>query len=348
MRIGGENGSMLDKNFSAKWSKSLADGRLECLLCPRHCRLREGQRGFCFIRKRCEGQLVNTAYRASLGFHIDPIEKKPLNHFYPGTTALSFGTPGCNLGCLFCQNWHLSRAQEAHSGGSNVKPAHIAQAALMNGCRSLAFTYNDPIIWADFALETAEACRELGIKTVAVSNGYMEPEPRRLFYEYIDAANIDLKAFNEDFYRRYCLAHLQPVLDTLVYIKHRTSTWLELTTLIIPELNDSPQEMRRQCSWIVRELGADVPLHLSAFHPSFRLSDRPATPTETLINLRQIALECGLLYVYTGNIHAPETQATYCPKCGEMLIERQFYEVDERALNKGVCQRCGTQIAGRF
>lgn len=330
------------------WSALREDGRRECRLCPRHCRMKDGQRGFCFIRQNQRGKIVNTAYATSLGFQIDPIEKKPLNHFYPGTAALSFGTAGCNLGCTFCQNWHLSRAKQVEESSSAVRPEAIAAAAKRHHCQSVAFTYNDPIIWADYALEVAKACHELGVLAVAVSNGYMEPEPRRQFYAHMDAANIDLKAFTESFYRRYCLADLHTVMDTLVYIKKETNVWLEITTLIIPGLNDDPEEMKQQSRWMVRELGEDVPLHLTAFHPTFRMTDREATPLETLLELRQIALGEGLKYVYTGNVMSPETQSTYCPRCGELLIERHWHRIEVKKMQNGKCAKCGWALAGRY
>lgn len=340
----GRRGVNMDETVS--WFHRLGNGRLECEVCPRRCRLKDGQRGFCFARQRQGEQIVDTTSCTSLGFQIDPVEKKPLNHFYPGTSALSFGTAGCNLGCTFCQNWHMSRAKEVEASSAPVQPQAIAQAAKRYGCQSVAFTYNDPIIWAEYAIEVAKSCRACGVKTVAVSNGYMSPGPRRLFYEYMDAANIDLKAFTEGFYRRYCLASLKPVLDTLVYIRAHTKTWLELTTLIIPGLNDSPQEMTAQCRWIANELGCDVPLHLTAFHPTFRLTDREPTPLSTLLRLREVALEQGLKFVYTGNVMSPATQSTYCPKCGELLLERQWHRVEVKALRAGRCRRCGEVVPG--
>ena len=333
---------------NALWNALREDGRLECLLCPRHCRMKDGQRGFCFIRRNQGGKIVNTAYATSLGFQIDPIEKKPLNHFYPGTTALSFGTAGCNLGCTFCQNWHLSRAKQVEESSAAVSPEAIAAAAKRHDCKSVAFTYNDPIIWADYAMEVAQACHGRGVKTVAVSNGYMNPEPRRQFYAYMDAANIDLKAFTEGFYRRCCLADLRTVLDTLVYLAKETPVWLEITTLIIPGLNDDPQEMKQQSRWMVKELGEDIPLHLTAFHPTFRMTDREATPPETLMKLRGIAMGEGLKYVYTGNVMSPETQSTYCPQCREMLIERHWHRIAIKGLRDGRCSKCGLFLAGRF
>ncbi len=330
------------------WSRPLANGRLECLLCPRHCRLKEGQRGFCYIRRREGTRIVNTGINTSLGFQIDPIEKKPLNHFYPTSTALSFGTAGCNLGCLFCQNWHLSRARAVEESSAAANPLDIAKAAKRYDCRSVAFTYNDPTIWADYAVTVARACHELDVKTVAVSNGYIDPEPRAYFYQHMDAANIDLKGFTDKFYRRSCLATLKPVLDTLIYIRQHTKTWLELTTLIIPGLNDSPREMELQADWIVNELGAEVPLHLTAFHPTFQMTDRPATPADTLFALRQVALDRGLLYVYTGNIMSPSTQSTFCPRCGELMIERHWHKVQIKGSRPDICPQCLTKIAGCF
>ena len=310
--------------------------------------MKDSQRGFCFIRQNQGGRIVNTAYATSLGFQIDPIEKKPLNHFYPGTAALSFGTAGCNLGCTFCQNWHLSRARQVEESSSSVSPASIAAAAKRYDCQSVAFTYNDPVIWADYAVEVARACHELGVKTVAVSNGYMEPEPRRQFYAHIDAANIDLKAFTEGFYRRYCLADLHTVLDTLVYLKKETPVWLEITTLIIPGLNDEPKEMELQARWMVKELGDDVPLHLTAFHPTFRMTDREATKIDTLLKLREIAMKQGLKYVYTGNVMSPETQSTFCARCGQLLIERHWHSIAIKGLQGERCSKCGAVLEGHF
>ena len=322
--------------------------RLICDLCPRHCALRSGDRGFCFVRENRDGQIVSTTYGRSTGFCIDPIEKKPLNQFYPGTSVLSFGTPGCNLGCTYCQNWTMSRSRDIEAACERAAPRAIAIAAQQNGCRSVAFTYNDPIIWAEYAIDTARECRALGVKTVAVTSGYITAEARPAFFEWIDAANVDLKGFTEDFYRHYCGGQLQPVLDTLRWLVHETQIWLEITNLVIPQANDSPDEIRRMCQWIVKELGPDVPLHFSAFHPDFKLIDRHPTSPATLKVAHDIAREAGIRYVYTGNVCDPERQHTYCPSCGRAVIRRDGYAIELFELRGGRCLHCQTPIAGRF
>ncbi len=331
-----------------RWWKDLGNGTLECRLCPRHCRLHEGQRGFCFVRQNQGGRLISTTYGRSTGLCVDPIEKKPLNHFLPGTSVLSFGTAGCNLGCRFCQNWQMSKAREVELLCEIATPRQIAEAAVRLGCRSVAFTYNDPVTWAEYALDTARACRQVGVRTVAVTAGYITPEAAPDFFAGMDAANVDLKAFTERFYDRLCFAHLQPVLETLLYLKNHTRVWFELTTLVIPGENDSPEELGRMFEWIAENLGVDVPLHLSAFHPAFKLLDRPPTPARTLVRARQQAMEQGLRYVYTGNIVDPEGQATRCPGCGQVVIERDWYELGAWRLKGSRCAACGQEIAGRF
>jgi AmmeMemoRadiSam system radical SAM enzyme len=322
--------------------------RLICDLCPRHCPLRPGERGFCFVRENREGEIVSTTYGRSTGFCIDPIEKKPLNQFYPGTAVLSFGTPGCNLGCTFCQNWTMSRSRDVEAACERAEPPAIAATAARYGCRSVAFTYNDPIIWAEYAIDTARACHAVGIKTVAVTSGYITAAARQAFYEVMDAANVDLKGFTEDFYREYCGGHLQPVLDTLRWLARESQTWLEITNLVIPEANDSPEDITRMCQWIAAELGPDVPLHFSAFHPDFKLTDRSPTPTASLLAAYDIARNAGLRYVYTGNVYDPDHQHTYCPGCGRTVIGREGYVVGLFELRGGRCVHCQTPIAGRF
>lgn len=330
------------------WSKC-EDGRIQCDLCPRFCRLQEGQRGMCFVRARHQDQIVLTTYGRSSGFCIDPIEKKPLNHFYPGTSVLSFGTAGCNLACKFCQNWDISKSRDIDKLSDRATPEMIAEAAVKYGCKSIAFTYNDPVIFHEYAIDVAQACRARGIKTVAVSAGEVNPEPRAEFYQWMDAANVDLKGFTEKFYHEICASHLQPVLETLEYIKHHTTTWLEITTLLIPGKNDSDQELEELTLWIVEHLGQDVPLHFSAFHPDYRMLDIPATPPETLKRARKIALKNGIHYCYTGNIHDADGQSTYCHNCDQLLIERDWYRLGSWNLDAGgACRACGTPCAGRF
>ncbi len=332
-----------------RWWHRLGDGRIQCDLCPRDCKLHEGQRGLCFVRKMHDGEMVLTTYGRSSGFCIDPIEKKPLNHFYPGTSILSFGTAGCNLACKFCQNWDISKSREMDRLQDEAAPEAIAAAALRLGCKSVAFTYNDPVIFAEYAMDIADACREKGVQTVAVTAGYIHAAPRREFYAKMDAANVDLKGFTDDFYHRICGGHLQPVLDTLVYLVKETGVWTEITTLLIPGKNDSDEELRAQCKWLRANLGPDVPLHFTAFHPDWKMTDIGPTPAATLTRAREIARLAGLNYVYTGNVHDEAGGSTYCPSCEKRAIGRDWYRINSYELtDAGACRSCGTPIAGRF
>ena len=340
--------SLLESRHPARWWHLLPDGRIQCDVCPRYCKLREGQRGFCFVRQREGDHMVLTTYGRSSGFCVDPIEKKPLNHFYPGTSVLSFGTAGCNLGCRFCQNWSISKAREFDRLADSASPEEIARKARELGCKSVAFTYNDPTIFAEYAIDVADACRALGVKTVAVTAGYITEEARLEFYPHMDAANVDLKGFTEDFYHRLCFAELQPVLDTLVYLKRETDVWLEVTTLLIPDENDSDDELQRASDWFAEHLGPDVPWHFSAFHPDFKLTNHAPTPPETLTRARDIARSKGIRHVFTGNVHDTEGGSTWCPGCGRCVIERDWYRIGGYHIRDGACAFCGTRIAGRF
>jgi pyruvate formate lyase activating enzyme len=332
-----------------RYWRMLEDGRIACEVCPRLCKLHEGQRGLCFVRARHDEQIVLTTYGRSSGFCIDPIEKKPLNHFLPGSPVLSFGTAGCNLTCKFCQNWDISKARGDDRLQDQASPEAIARAAEASGSRSVAFTYNDPVIFLEYAVDVAAACRARGLKTVAVSAGYISPEPREEFFRHMDAANIDLKGFTESFYKQLCSAELQPVLETLEYLKHETDVWLEITTLLIPGANDSEAEIAALSSWVIDRLGPDVPLHFSAFHPDWKMRDTPPTPPSTLKTAHRIATEAGLRYVYTGNIHDPATQSTRCHGCGAVLVGRDWYELTDWGLTQaGCCSACGTPCAGVF
>ena len=302
----------------------------------------------CFVRAREGAQILLTTYGRSSGFCIDPIEKKPLNHFLPGTSVLSFGTAGCNLGCQFCQNWDMSKSREMDTLADAASPVQIAREAERLGCRSVAFTYNDPVIFLEYAIDVAQACHERGIRTVAVTAGYICAEPRREFYRYMDAANVDLKGFSEEFYRKVCLSHLEPVLDTLKYLKRETEVWLEITTLLIPGLNESDGEIDALTRWIFAELGPDVPLHFTAFHPDFRMLDRPPTPPGTLTRARRIGLANGLRYIYTGNVHDEPGATTYCARCQEPLIGRDWYRLTRWALRDGRCPKCAAALPGVF
>ncbi|QEG42263.1 AmmeMemoRadiSam system radical SAM enzyme [Roseimaritima ulvae] len=331
-----------------RWWTLQADGRMLCQLCPRACQLKDGDRGFCFVRIRRDDAMVLDTYGRSTGFCIDPIEKKPLNQFFPGTPVLSFGTAGCNLGCKFCQNWDISKSREVARLSAEAMPESIADAALEHGCRSVAFTYNDPVIWAEYAIDTAAACRRKDIKAVAVTAGYITPKARGEFFAAMDAANIDLKAFTETFYYKTTGSHLQPVLDTIRYACNETDCWVELTNLVIPDANDDPDELRRMCDWIADAVGADVPIHFSAFHPDFRMQDRPRTPPDTLCKAYDLATQAGLRYVYIGNVHDVSRQSTYCPQCRGLLIARDWYQLGTYHLNGNRCGHCGYTLAGHF
>jgi pyruvate formate lyase activating enzyme len=340
---------MPNEHFPGRYWHKLDDGRIQCDVCPRDCKLHDGQRGLCFVRKRENKQIVLTTYGRSSGFCIDPIEKKPLNHFYPGSKVFSFGTAGCNLACKFCQNWDISKSREFDRLCDAATPEMIAQTAKANDCRSVSFTYNDPVIFLEYAVDAAIACHELGIQTVAVTAGYIHEEARKEFFSHMDAANVDLKAFTEEFYHKLCAGQLQPVLDTLTYLKHETDVWTEITTLLIPDHNDSDEELQGLSQWIMNELGPDVPLHFSAFHPDWKMLDVPPTPPETLTRAREIAMNAGLNYVYTGNVHDRSGGTTHCPSCDAPLIVRDWYEILSFHLSdEGSCTTCGTAIAGRF
>jgi pyruvate formate lyase activating enzyme len=333
---------------STRFWHAVEGERVQCDVCPRACRLHEGQRGFCFVRACEGGEVVLTTYGRSSGFCVDPIEKKPLNHFLPGTPVLSFGTAGCNLGCKFCQNWDISKSREIDTLADEATPERIADAARRLGCRSVAFTYNDPVIFLEYAVDIAVACREQGLNAVAVTAGYVSPEAREELFSHMDAANVDLKAFTDGFYSKTCAAHLAPVLDSLEYLVHETDVWVEITTLLIPGLNDSDAEIDAETRWIADHLGPDVPLHFTAFHPDWKMLDRPPTPSATLSRARELALGNGLRYVYTGNVHDRSGQSTYCHACGALLVERDWYELGVWNLRDGCCGSCGASCAGVF
>jgi pyruvate formate lyase activating enzyme len=335
--------------ISTRYWHRLEDGRVQCDVCPRACRLHEGQRGLCFVRGRVEDQIVLTSYGRSSGFCVDPVEKKPLNHYLPGTPVLSFGTAGCNLACKFCQNWDISKSRELDTLADAASPEHLAAAANRLGCRSVAFTYNDPTIFSEYAIDVADACHERGINAIAVTAGYILPGPRRDLYEHMDAANVDLKAFTQDFYHRVCAGNLDAVLDTLEYLHGETTVWFEITTLLIPGHNDSDAEIDAETRWIADHLGAGVPLHFTGFHPDYKMRDVPPTPPATLSRARRIGLANGLQFVYTGNVHDPEGGTTYCPGCGSAVVVRDWYVLDHYDLtDSGGCRFCGTQLPGVF
>jgi pyruvate formate lyase activating enzyme len=338
-----------ESSHPTRYWHRLDDGRVQCDVCPRECKIHEGQRGLCFVRGVEGGEVRLFTYGRSSGFCVDPIEKKPLNHFLPGTAVLSFGTAGCNLACKFCQNWDMSKSREMQTLADRATPEMLADAAERLGCASVAYTYNDPTIFMEYADDVADACHERGIRSVAVTAGYMSPAPRAEFFAHMDAANVDLKAFTERFYRKICGGELAPVLDTLQYLKHETSVWFEITTLLIEGENDSEAEVDAMTQWIMAKLGPDVPLHFSAFHPDWKMLDKPPTRHATLTRSREIAMRNGLRYVYTGNVHDPQGASTFCHGCGALVIERDWYELGDWQLDaEGACRKCGTKVPGVF
>ncbi|MCH2206338.1 MAG: AmmeMemoRadiSam system radical SAM enzyme [Lentisphaerales bacterium] len=336
------------ESFPTEFWHLTENGRIQCDVCPRACQLKEGQRGLCFVRA-CEDQkIVLKTYGRSSGFCIDPVEKKPLYHFYPGTSVLSFGTAGCNLFCKFCQNWDISKARTTDRLLDQAMPNQIVKAAKKHNCYSVAYTYNDPVIFLEYAVDVAKACRDEGIKNIAVSAGYICEEPRKLFYEYMDAANIDLKAFTDDFYKKTCGGNLQSVLDTLLYLRNETDVWFEITNLIIPGGNDSAEEIDEMSQWISKNLGNDTPIHFSAFHPDYKMLDKGRTPLSTIQGACEIARKNGLKYIYAGNVHDPANDSTFCSECGKLLIGRDWYELSDWNLLSGKCNSCHTQCAGVY
>ncbi len=333
----------------ARYWKPEAGGKVLCTLCPRECRIGEGQNGFCWIRRNRAGRLVTAGWGTTTGFAVDPIEKKPLSHFRPGSQVLSFGTAGCNLGCRFCQNWDISKARSDEATSEDEwTPARVVDLARQMRAPGIAFTYNDPIIWAEYAIDVAKEAHAHGLFTVFVSNGYVSPEARAEIFPHMDAANIDLKAFTEEFYARQTLSHLEPVKETLEWLARETQVWVEVTTLLIPGLNDGDDELRLLSRFVRDRMSPDVPLHFSAFHPSYKMLDRPPTPPATLTRARAIAMGEGLRYVYTGNVHDPEGDTTFCPRCGARVIERDWFAVKAVRMRGSACAACGAPIAGRF
>ena len=336
-----------ERLHEARWWEPEAGGRVHCYLCPRHCHIGEGQNGFCFIRVNQGGKLYSLGYGQPAALQVDPIEKKPLNHFLPGTRVFSMGTAGCNMGCFFCQNWDISKSKSDQVHSTHLPPEDVAHVAMKYGCPSVAFTYNEPTIWGEYVIDIAKAARAAGLNTVMVTNGYITREAFHDVYDHIDAANVDLKAFTEGFYGKITLSHLTPVLETLEWLKNETNVWFEITNLLIPELNDDPKEIRKLAEWVLEHLGPDVPVHFTAFHPDFKLTDKPRTPPATLHMAWRIAREVGLYFVYEGNIHGGAGE-TRCPGCSAVLVRRGWHEVQENRVRDGACPECGTAIAGRW
>ena len=338
----------MNKDTLAKWWEPTQNNKILCTLCPRYCEIGEGQSGFCFIRYNNAGKLYSAGYGRPTGFALDPIEKKPLNHFLPGTQVLSFGTAGCNLGCKFCQNWNISKAKLDATNSMSASPEAVVKLALKHNAPSIAYTYNDPTIFGEYVIDISGIARQNNIKNVMVTAGYIDEEARKDVYKYIDAANVDLKAFNENFYYKLTSSHLEDVLDTLFWLKNETDVWIEITNLIIPGQNDNPEEIKQMCSWILKTLGENVPIHFTAFHPDYKMTHIPKTPPATLSYARKIALKEGLRFSYVGNVHNTEEQTTYCPNCNTEIIVRDWHTVSTNSLSGGSCTKCSKSIPGIF
>lgn len=332
----------------AQWWKHTENEKILCTLCPRYCTIGKGQAGFCFIRQNIDDKLYSLGYGRPTGFAVDPIEKKPLNHFLPGSQILSFGTAGCNLGCKFCQNWSISKAKFDNIQSYTAMPEVVVSLAKKNKTPSIAFTYNDPVIFGEYVIDISKVAREENIKSVMVTAGYIDKDARKDVFKYIDAANVDLKAFSEKFYHKLTLSHLNDVLDTLTWLKNETSVWFEITTLLIPEENDSEEEIKKMVDWILKNLGDEIPVHFTAFHPDFKMTNKPRTPASTLTKARNIALNSGIKFCYVGNIHDSKAQTTYCPSCQKILIKRDWHYITELNMNKNKCVYCGYNLAGIF
>jgi len=322
-----------------------ADGTgVQCFLCPHHCVIKSGKTGICGVRRNQNGVLVSLVYGRVVACNVDPIEKKPLFHFLPGSTSLSIATMGCNFQCLHCQNYEISQAprREPNIPGRKTSPDAIVAAALDERCKSISYTYTEPTIYFEFAYDTAREAAEKGLKNVFVTNGYIDPEPLKTIAPYLHAANVDLKAFSDRFYREVCKARIAPVLRTLELMKE-LGIWVEVTTLLIPGLNDDENELR-QLARFIATLGREVPWHISAFHPTYRMRDRSPTPVVSLRQARSLGMEEGLEFVYTGNAPGEESEHTFCPQCGARVIARFGFKVLSRALEGSACARCGAEI----
>ena len=330
---------------SARYYTTLSDGKVRCLLCPRACLVADGKRGYCRVRENRQGVYNTLIYGRLCAINNDPIEKKPLFHFLPGTKVLSVATAGCNLKCKFCQNWNISQVAPEDVPFEYYTPEKLVSLAKRINSPSIAFTYTEPTIATEYIVDTAKIAKANGIHTVMISNGYINPEPLRDLCGVLSAYKVDFKAFSEAFYRDVTDSTLQPVLDTLIQIK-QSSLWLEIVNLVIPTQNDSPAEFRRMCEWIMQNLGPDVPVHFTRFHPLYLMENLPPTPVKTLETAYNIARECGLRFVYVGNVPGHATESTYCPNCGRKVIERIGYQLRAVALKNGKCRYCQTDIPG--
>ncbi|MEM5785914.1 MAG: AmmeMemoRadiSam system radical SAM enzyme [Syntrophobacteraceae bacterium] len=330
----------------AMFYESLENDRVHCYLCAQHCRIEAGMKGKCGVRENREGKLFSLVYGKLIARNIDPIEKKPLFHYYPGTTSFSVATAGCNFECQFCQNSDISQTPRRRGVifGHETPVAELAEEAAARGCASISYTYTEPTIFMEYALDIASAAKELGLSNVFVSNGYMTRESLDAISPFLGAANVDLKAFSDDFYRDRCGARLKPVLATIEAMKQK-GIWLEITTLLVPGLNDGDDELREIAGYLAG-LGSEIPWHISRFYPTYLLTDRAPTPVERLRRAREIGLEAGLRYVYTGNVPGDSGENTYCHSCGKLLIKRVGYSVKKQNLQNGACSACSTKLQG--
>lgn len=317
---------------------------VQCELCPNSCVLLNGQHSKCRARMNKDGKLYSLVYGKPCAVHVDPIEKKPFSHFLPGTTAFSIATAGCVLDCKFCQNWQISQAKPEDTDTYNLPPEKVVSLAKSYQCRSIAYTYTEPTVFYEYMYDTSIIAKKNDIKNTIHSCGYINEKPLRTLSKYLNAANIDLKGFSEDFYSRICNGSLKPVLNSLVILKDE-NVWLEITNLVIPTLNDNMKTIRDMCKWILKNLGPNVPVHFSRFFPNYKLTNLPPTPLETLIEARKTAMDTGLLFLYIGNIRH-EGESTFCPKCKKMLIERIGYFVKQNNIVNGMCRFCKTSIPG--
>jgi len=332
----------------AMFYEKLDKMKVQCHLCPNNCIILHGKRGSCRVRENQAGKLYSLVYGLPCTVGIDPIEKKPLFHFLPGTSTYSIATPGCNLHCKFCQNWQISQKGPDEVDCFKMDPEEVVANAIKNKCKSISYTYVEPAIFYEYVLDTARLARKAGLKNILVTNGYINQEPLKKLYKYIDAANIDLKGFTEEFYRDVCAGHLKPILDAIKTI-HKMGVWVELTTLLIPTMNDDPDLLKKQCDWIKKELGTKVPLHISRFFPYYKLAHLYPTPPETLLNAYNIAKGSGLKYVYVGNIQMENTEDTACPKCSKTIIKRSsYFTVTQNKVKAGKCSYCKAKIDGVF
>ncbi|MFH1459574.1 MAG: AmmeMemoRadiSam system radical SAM enzyme [Candidatus Omnitrophota bacterium] len=320
--------------------------QVQCIKCPYQCLIKNHQRGFCRVRENQGGKLYSITYANPCAVHVDPIEKKPFFHVLPGSQSYSIATVGCNLRCKFCQNWQISQSDPEDIKSVYLEPEDIVAGARQTKCLSIAYTYTEPTVFYEYCLDISKIAQGYGIKNVMHSNGYINPDPLRKLVKHLDAVNVDLKSFSDDYYQKVCQGDLTTVTNSLKIIKQELGVWLELTNLVVPTLNDYPDQIKMMCDWIVQELGQEVPLHFSRFYPTYKLSSLAPTPLSTLEKAYQIAKQAGLYFVYIGNVPGHKTENTYCPECSNILIERSGYVVIKNSIGKGVCSKCSRNIPG--